>query len=92
MQKYNNNPKCNGFDGVNGYVLAKINLETLKAMSKIGLTVTDWRYVGLFEEYQHMLGLGMKREAARTVLAERYKISTSSVKRVIRRMLKQTRL
>ena len=92
MQKYNNNSKDNGFDGVSGYLLAKINLETLKLMSEVGLSVTDWRYVGLVEEYRHMLGLGMKREAIRVVLAERYGISVSSVKRIVKRMLKQTRL
>ena len=91
-QNYNNNLKDNDFCIVNGYLLAKINREMLKAMSKVGLNVSDWRYVPLIEEYVNMVGLGMKREHIRAVLADKYDISVSSVKRIVRRMLKQVRI
>ena len=91
MQKYNNNSKNDNNSCVNGYVLAKINLEALKAMSEVGLNVNDWQYVPLFEQYQHMLTLNVKHEAIYHTLAQQYAVSVSTVKRIIRRMLNQVK-
>ena len=57
----------------------------LKTMSEFGLKTTDYKYVGLYADY---LKAKEKREKFTFIvmdLANRYGISESSVKRIIRR-------
>ena len=92
MQNYKNIPDSDNFSVINGYKLAKINLESLKLMSIVGLSITDWKYVTLVEEYMNMRSMGMKAESVHIMLADEYHVSISSVKRIVKRMLKQVRL
>ena len=66
--------------------LIKISTETLKMMSNSGIKLGDWQHIGMYEEY---LAMRVKREKFRYImlfLAEKYKLSESSVKRILKRL------
>lgn len=66
--------------------LIKISTETLKMMSNSGIKTSDWQHVKMYEEY---LAMRVKREKFRYMivyLAEKYNLSESSVKRIIKRL------
>ena len=66
--------------------LVKISTETLKMMSNFGIKMGDWQHVTMYEEY---LVMRLNREKFRYImafLAEKYKLSESSVKRIIKRL------
>ena len=69
--------------------LVKINMKPMEMMSKIGIKPSDYRFVNLFEEYVEMKGKCMKYWYIITHLAEKYKISESSVKRLIRKFSRE---
>ena len=58
----------------------------LKSMSEVGLRISDYRHVQMYDEYVEMVREGHKKEYVRTILAEKYGTSESSIKRVIRRL------
>lgn len=92
LQKYNYYSESENNNGITCYNLVKINRESLKILSNAGLNIDDWRYVPMVEQFQHMLTMDIKREFIYSMLSEEYGISVSSVKRVIRRMLKQVKM
>jgi hypothetical protein len=66
--------------------LIKISKETLKMMSDCGIKIGDWQHVKMYEEY---LAMRVRREKFRYMmayLAEKYKLSESSVKRILKRL------
>lgn len=66
--------------------LVKISRNALEMMSKYDIKQNDWQFVPMYEEY---LAMRQKREKFRYVLAylaEKYSLSESSVRRVIRRL------
>lgn len=66
--------------------LLKILCEGLKMLSRCEVMRDDYRYVGLFEEFQNMRSVGLKyREAVRR-LAEDYNIGRATVERIISRL------
>ena len=66
--------------------LIKIGSPLLKEISKYGLKQNDYRYIGLYADYQHLrIEQNEKYEAVICELAIKYKISESTVKRIIRR-------
>lgn len=65
--------------------LLKIGRELLKLMSLFDLKVSDYKYVDLFMEYSMLRENDVKYTAAIMELSEKYHISESSVKRIIRR-------
>lgn len=69
--------------------LMKINMKLLELMSNLGIKVTDYRFVDLYEEYQKMKREGEKYWYMITHLSEKYKVSESSVKRLIRRLSRE---
>ena len=91
-QNYKNDSTKRNSDGVNGYILVKINRESLKLMSEIGLDIGDWRYVPMIEQYMNMASMSISRKNIYAILSEEYHISESSIKRVIRRMLRRVRM
>lgn len=66
--------------------LLKIGGELLKVMSQNDVMRDDYRYVGLYEEYQMMRDNGMKHIVAIKMLSEDYCISPRTVERVIKRL------
>ena len=66
--------------------LVKISKEAMKMMSNSGIKTEDWQHVEMYDEYQSMRS---KRDKFRYILAflsEKYKLSESTVKRIIRRL------
>lgn len=66
--------------------LLKIGAEILKLMSKFDLRRDDYRYVGMFEEYMQRRRSGEKVDAILYDLADRFNISESTLKRVVKRL------
>lgn len=68
--------------------LVKISIELLKTLSKSGGSIDDWRYVPMYEEFQHMRHAGIKYRSVVDMLASEYKVSRSTVERVVKRLSK----
>lgn len=72
--------------------LVKISRNALEMMSKYDIKQNDWQFVPMYEEY---LAMRQKREKFRYVLAylaEKYSLSESSVRRVIRRLGREVKI
>lgn len=65
--------------------IVQIASEILKLMSIYDLKVTDYKYIELYSEYVKACKSNAKRTGTIIELSERYDISESSVKRIIRR-------
>lgn len=63
--------------------------ELLKMMSNCDLRIDDYKYLGLYSEYTKARKGNNKYIAIISELAEKYGISESSVKRIIRRFEKE---
>lgn len=63
----------------------RISAETLKLLSNFGIRTGDFKYVGLYADYEAMATKGDKVSYIVTVLADKYGISCSSVWRMLRR-------
>lgn len=66
--------------------LVKISKESLKMLSISGIKMGDWAHLPMFEEY---LDMRLNKEKFRYImayLAEKYKLSESSIKRIIKRL------
>ena len=66
--------------------LVKISTETLKMMSNSGIRTEDYRHVEMYEEYCSMRTAKEKFRYIMAFLAEKYKLSESSVKRIVKRL------
>lgn len=66
--------------------LLKILAEGLKMLSQCEVTIDDWRYVGMYEEYQQMRRSGLKYRVAVRLLASDYGVSRATVERVLKRL------
>lgn len=69
-----------------GIELLKINRKSVEMMSKSGIRMDDHKFVPMYEKYQEMRSNGDKVSYIVAMLAEAYKVSESSVKRIIRRL------
>ena len=93
MQKYNKNSKEPAIGGeISGYMLLKLNLYQVKIMSKCGLSVDDARHIPMYEEYLSLRGDGVPKERIYQYFRNRYHVSESTVKRVIKRLSGQVRI
>ena len=72
-----------------GIELMKISKDVLKMVSKSDLKVKDWQHLEMYEEYCLMRTASEKFRYVIAHLAEKYRISESTVKRVIRRFSKE---
>lgn len=69
--------------------LVKISRFALEMMSKYDIKLNDWQYVKMYEEYTNMRH---DREEFRYIIAhlsEKYHVSESSVKRIVRRLSRE---
>lgn len=69
--------------------LVKISIEAMKMMSKSGIMICDWQHVEMYDEYCVMRTGKQKFRYIIAHLAEKYLISESTVKRIIRRLSKE---
>ena len=72
--------------------LIKISTESLKMMSKHDIKLNDWKHVEMFEEYLDMRGRCEKFRYIMAYLAEKYRLSESSVKRIVKRLSREVML
>lgn len=66
--------------------LVKISIESLKMMSKHDIRINDWKHIEMFDEYLNMRRNKDKFRYIMAYLSEKYKISESSVKRIVKRL------
>ena len=66
-----------------------IGREMLKLMSNHDIKCTDYKHIGMCEEYIEMRKNGDKVDYILRYLSERYKLSESTIKRVIKRLLQE---
>lgn len=69
--------------------LVKISKDVLKMGSKSDLRVKDWQHLEMYEEYCLMRTASEKFRYVIAYLAEKYRVSESTVKRVVRRFSKE---
>lgn len=72
--------------------LVKISTEAMKMMSESGIKSEDWRHVKMYEEYVRMRADKEKFRWVMAYLAEKYMLSESSVRRVIKRLSGEVRI
>ena len=61
-------------------------------MSKHDIKMNDWKHVEMFEEYLDMRGRCEKFRYIMAYLAEKYRLSESSVKRIVKRLSREVML
>lgn len=89
MQKYNIPDNLANISGISGYMLLKININQVEMMSKFDLSVDDVRHIPMYEEYLSLRQDRLKTTHIIAHLAEKYFVSESTVKRVIKRFSKR---
>ena len=72
--------------------LVKINRKPMELMSKCDIKQSDYQYIELFDEYKRLRDNKEKYWYIIASLAERYQISESSVKRLIKRLSREVNL
>lgn len=66
--------------------ILEIGRELLKMMSENGLKQDDYLFIGMYYEYEYRRSQQEKYAVVVADLSEKYKISESSVKRILRRL------
>lgn len=61
----------------------------MEVLSKADIKMSDWRYAGVYIDYEKAVESGEKVSAAVAGMAEKYGMSEASVWRVVRRMRKE---
>ena len=93
MQKYKESIKQNSdLAVVSLYSVLKLNLNQLKLMSDFDIPAHYYRYIPMFEDYLQMRAAGEKMAYIIAVLTERYDVSDSTVKRVIKALSLRVKL
>lgn len=72
--------------------LVKISKESMKLMSDFDIKTSDWRFLDLYEKYQEMKSRKEKFRYIIAILSEKYNISESSVKRIIKRFSNEVKM
>lgn len=69
----------------------KIGRELLKTMSNCDLRLDDFKHIELYEEYARMRSEGEKVDYVLYFLSRKYKVSESTIKRIVRRFSNEVR-
>lgn len=69
----------------------KIVKELMKVMSTLDLRRDDYRHIELYEEHMRMRGEGEKVDYILATLSSKYKLSESTIKRIIKRLSKEVK-
>ena len=72
--------------------LIKISKDLLKSLSEIGVKTSDFRFIGMYNEYKELLDDGLKKEYIKSHLSNKYKVSESTIFRVISRLDKHIKI
>ena len=71
--------------------ILKIGSELLKLMSEFDLRRDDYKYIELYNDYARMRGEGEKVDYILCLLSSKYKLSESTIKRVVKRLSREVR-
>lgn len=71
---------------MNVYKFLLIYKSIFVIMARQGISQNDIAYLGVYDDYISMLEKGQKEAEIYTFLAERYKLSASTIKRAIKRL------
>lgn len=66
--------------------LLKLLREGLKILSDCEVMRDDYKYIGMYEEFQNMRSVGLKYREAVRMLSKDYHIGRATVERVIKRL------
>jgi hypothetical protein len=66
--------------------LLKFCGELMKRLSDCGVRIDDYKYVEMCEEYDKLLRDSHKKEYAIAVVTEKYGVSESTLRRVLKRL------
>ena len=69
--------------------ILKLFRESLKFMSDNGLKQDDYQFVGMYMEYEYLRRNNEKYSVIIDHLSNKYKVSPSTVKRVLRRLCRE---
>lgn len=86
MQKYNKLSKDKEeLEKISGYMLVKLNINQMQAMSKFGLSVSDARHLEMYEEFLSLREDGVPKERIYQYFRGKYHVSESTSKRIVKR-------
>ena len=71
--------------------ILKLGREFLKLLSSFDLRCDDYKHIELYEEYVKMRRDGDKVDYILYLLSEKYNLSESTVKRIVRRLSKEVK-
>ena len=69
----------------------QLGKEILKMMSNCDLRINDYKYIEMYDEYARMRVSNEKVDYILKFLSDKYKVSESTVKRVIRRLSREVK-
>lgn len=69
----------------------RIASELLKRMSNVDLRLDDYKYIELYEEYMIMRGENEKVDYILYFLSNKYGLSESTIKRIVKRLSKEVK-
>ena len=72
--------------------LLKFCEKIFKSMSEIGVKTDDCRHIAMYDEYKQMESKGFKKEYIRAKIARKYKVSETSVYRIVNRLDKHIKI
>ena len=72
--------------------ILKLSESLLKAMSSFDLRQNDWKYIAMYEEYRSLRDRGIKYAYVLAELSDKYGISESTLKRIVKRFSKTVTL
>lgn len=72
--------------------LVKFCREIMKRLSKNDIRIDDYRHVEMCDDYKQLVDNGHKKEYVIAVLQEKYRISESTIRRVINRLQRPVKM
>ena len=60
--------------------------ELLKRLSENEIKTSDYKFVDMYDEYTRLVGEGHKKEYAIAVVTDKYRVSESTLRRVLKRL------
>ena len=69
----------------------KIGREFLQLMSNFDLRRDDYQHIELYEEYMMLRGKGEKVDYILSILSNKYTLSESTIKRIVKRLSKEVK-
>ena len=74
------------------FELLDLMQKPMKCLSECDIKIDDYRHIDMYLEFKEMVSKNTKREYIKHFLANKYKMSESSVVRIVRRFDTQVKL